>query len=108
LVAVVVVPMVVTLTMQANNQPYKAQDLHFIQQVELAVQEEETLLAVLMVRLEVVILLLEDHQAKVTYQLQIQHKVLMVVMQTNQLQEAVVAELQAKEDQVVQVVNQIF
>jgi hypothetical protein len=71
-------------------------------------QEEEMLLTVPMVRLEVVILLSEDHQVKVTYQLQIQHKVLMVVMQTNQPQEAVAAEPQAKEEMVVQVVNQIF
>tara|TARA_B110000211_G_C13536420_1_gene317431 strand:- start:96 stop:326 length:231 start_codon:yes stop_codon:yes gene_type:complete len=76
--------------------------------VEQAEAEEEILLMVLMVRLEVVTLLLEDHQVKVMYQLQIQLKVLTEVNQLNQPQEAVVDQLRVKEEQVVQVVNQIF
>ena len=63
---------------------------------------------VLMVRLEVVTLLSEDHQVKVTYQLQIQLKVMTEALQTNQPQEAVADQLRAKEEQVVQAVNQIF
>ena len=76
--------------------------------MEQAEAEEEILLMVLMVRLEVVTLLLEDHQVKVMYQLQIQLKVLTEVNQLNQPQEAVVDQLRVKEEQVVQVVNQIF